>query len=226
MLGAERLKDRPAFSDTSAMRVPPLSQVLRTPIVLALACAVVVSCTTPAPPPANSPRAEELADLPIARAPFEHVEANWKQRLDQAYAYVELHGSYTQIGTTLEAADRALREQGLEPSGPPFALFYDDPADVATEDLRARACFPIARRVDVEPPLATDILPATTVVYAFVGGPYPEVPRAYPGVFAFLEKMRWREAGPIREIYWINPGAVSDWSELVTEVQIPAASGS
>jgi effector-binding domain-containing protein len=55
-------------------------------------------------------------------------------------------------------------------------------------------------------------------------GPYPDVPRAYPGIFEYMRTLSWTETGPIREVYLVNPGEVSDWSELVTEVQIPAAS--
>jgi effector-binding domain-containing protein len=165
----------------------------------------------------------DIADLRVAHAPFDEVDANWKQRLDQTYVYVDLVGSYTRIGKALESADAAMRVQGIPAAGPPFALYFDDPARVAADELRARACFPVDRRVAVEPPLEVDVLPGTTVVYAFVAGPYPEVPRAYPGIFAFLERMRWREAGPIREIYWVHPGTVTDWNELVTEVQIPAS---
>ena len=190
-------------------------------LMLVVTCSLLGCATRGGALAAASP-APELTDLPIARAPFERVEANWKQRLDQAYVYVDVTGSYTRIGKSLESADRAMREQGVEPSGPPFALYYDDPSSVPTDELRARACFPVDGRVDVRAPLACDVLPGTTVVYAYVGGPYPEVPRAYPGVFAFLERMRWREAGPIREIYWVHPGSVTDWSELVTEVQVPA----
>ncbi|MCE9594993.1 MAG: GyrI-like domain-containing protein [Planctomycetes bacterium] len=190
---------------------------------LAASCLTLGACASLSRSSSPSAATNDIADLRVAHAPFDQVEANWKQRLDQPYVYVELVGSYTRIGKALEAADAAMRRQGLPASGPPFALYFDDPAHVAAEKLRARACFPIDSRVEVESPLATDVLPGTTVVYAFVAGPYPEVPRAYPGVFAFLERMHWREAGPIREIYWVHPGSVTDWNELVTEVQIPAS---
>ncbi len=188
------------------------------PIIL-----IVASCATSGRNSGDNSPLQVDTDLPISSAPFEHLEANWKQRLDQPYVYIELHGSYTQIGKTLETVDRALTDQGLEPSGPPFALYYDDPAKVPTEQLRARACFPVAARVKTSAPLAYDLLPGTTVVYAFVGGAYPEVPRAYPGLYAYLDRMHWREAGPIREVYLINPATVKSFDELVTEVQIPAS---
>lgn len=166
----------------------------------------------------------DTADMAITQPPYAQVHANWKQRLDQAYVFVELTGSYTRIGESLAAADRAMRDQGIEASGPPFALFYDDPGSVATEALRARACFPVDARITPQPPLRYDELESTTVVYAYVAGPYPEVPRAYPGLLAYMRTLSWVEAGPIREVYLVDPAGVSDWRELVTEVQIPAAS--
>lgn len=163
------------------------------------------------------------SDLPITRAPFQEVHANWKQRLDQPYVFVEMTGSYTAIGDSLARADAAMRDQGLEPSGPPFALYYDDPGQVSIDQLRARACFPVAGPVAPRPPLAYDVLESTTVVYAYVAGPYPEVPRAYPGMFEYLKSLSWTDAGPIRESYLVDPGTVTDFGELLTEVQIPAA---
>jgi effector-binding domain-containing protein len=38
-----------------------------------------------------------------------------------------------------------------------------------------------------------------------------------------LKKMHWALAGPIREIYHVAPGAVSDWSALRCEVQAPVS---
>lgn len=183
-----------------------------------------LACAAPRTDDSGAPTADVGADLPIARAPYENIEANWKHRLDQPYVYVELRGSYTRIGAGLGELVREMQAQGVEPNGPPFALYYDDPAKVPAEELRARACFPVAAALAPEEPLHYEVLPQETVVYGFVAGPYPEVPRAYPGLFAFLAKMRWRESGPIREIYLVNPADVTSFDQLVTEVQIPATS--
>jgi effector-binding domain-containing protein len=161
-------------------------------------------------------------ELQVARAPYETVDVNWKHRLDQPYAYVEARGSYTNVGRSLEALFAAARDQGLTASGPPFALYYDDPGRTPTSELRLRACLPVAAGVAVDGPLAYDVLPSTTVVYAYVAGPYPDAPRAYPALFAYLRQMSWVENGPIREVYLRNPGEVSDWNELVCEIQLPA----
>ena len=50
------------------------------------------------------------------------------------------------------------------------------------------------------------MLPERTVAYAFVSGPYPDVPRAYPGIWSFLERMNWYVDGPIRHTFMVPPG--------------------
>jgi AraC family transcriptional regulator len=160
-------------------------------------------------------------DLELSRPPYSQVHANWKQRLDQPYVFVEYTGSYTETGRLLPAIHAAMRDQGLEPSGPPFALFYDDPGKVPAAQLVSRACVPVDRVVSPTGNLLFDVLPSTTVVYAFVTGPYPDVPMSYPGLYAFMNKMGWREDGPIRETYLIPPDSVSSFDQLTTEVQLP-----
>ena len=193
-------------------------------VALATACQVAPAgdralAREPAGQPALQP------DLPVSAPPYLEVRVDWKQRLSQPYAYVEARGSYTGIGALLAQVHADLAAQGVEPAGPPFGLYYDDPGRVAADALRMRACFPIAAEAQVRAPLQQDVLPSTTVVYAFASGPYPDVPRCYPALFRFLEQLAWKEDGPVREVYLVNPALVSSWDELVTEVQIPAASG-
>lgn len=163
-------------------------------------------------------------EMPVASAPYDRVQANWKERLDQRYACLELRGSYTQTARALKDVLEAVQRAGLEPDGAPFALFYDDPGDTPTDELRSRACVPIAADGEgtLDARFSIDVLPSATVVYAYVGGPYGDVPRAYPGVFEYVRHMGWKECGPIREVYLVPPGSVSDWNELVCEVQVPA----
>lgn len=190
-------------------------------LLLTLGCAASSGERTPeASRPGHAPGV--AADLQLTVPPYTQVHANWKQRLDQPYVYVELTGSYTRIGEALAEADRLVREQAIVPSGPPFALYYDDPGSVPADALRARACFPVDAVTAPTGRLQYDVLESTTVVYAFVSGPYPEVPRAYPGIYEYMRSLSWSENGPIRESYLVDPSLVTDWSQLVTEVQIPA----
>ncbi|MBM3991189.1 MAG: GyrI-like domain-containing protein [Planctomycetes bacterium] len=191
------------------------------PIALLAACSVAPD-TASAPTRVGGSPATFVADLTVARAPFRDVQVDWKQRLDQPYVFVEARGNYTHVGRSLERVFALAAAEGLEPSGAPFALYYDDPGKVAVDELRLRACLPLARPFETRGELRYDVLESTTVAYAFIAGPYPEVPRSYPALFSYLARMDWVENGPIREIYLVNPGEVQDFAELVTEVQVPA----
>lgn len=190
-------------------------------------CAALWACAGPGAGSRGSPGAVEapawsyLPDVRVSHPPFEEVHVEWKHRLDQPYVFLEQRGSYLGTGALLPRLQRAMLDQGLRPSGPPFALFYDDPGRVPIDELRSRACIPVDRELVPGSPLAFDVLPSTTVVYALVSGAYPEVPRAYPALFAYMARLRWIDDGPIRETYLVEPGAVRDWSELRCEIQIP-----
>jgi effector-binding domain-containing protein len=162
-------------------------------------------------------------DVELSRAPFDAVHCAYKERIEQPYVFLELTGSYAVAGRSLPEVQRRMQEQGLAPSGPPFALFYDDPGEVPFDRLRARVCFPVEAQTAVREPLRADVLPSATVAYALAAGAYPEVPRCYPGVLAYVHKMHWVVGGPIREIYLVEPAAVKDWSELRCEVQVPVS---
>jgi effector-binding domain-containing protein len=211
-------------------RAPFIARLLGSSLGASLLCLALPACTS-SPTVCTSPTdsfAQSVRaglEMPVAQAPFDHVQANWKERLDQAYAFVDLRGNYTQTARALKDVLEAVQRAGLQPSGAPFALFYDDPGHTPVDELRSRACVPIEGDATIGAPYAIDVLPSATVVYAFVGGPYGEVPRAYPGVFAFVEHMHWKECGPIREVYLVPPGSVSSWNDLVCEVQIPAQPG-
>lgn len=210
----------------------PLQPLRLTPLLLALA--LLSGCTLIGGDPTSQSTSSDATseplvqrrftfqpDLPISEPPFDRVHANWKQRLDQPYVFVPYEGSYVETGRLLPMVQRAMLEQGLEPTGPPFALFYDDPGQVPVEKLRSRACVPVDRPVDPSGGLDYDVLPSTTVVYAFASGAYPEVPRCYPGLYGYLATMGWVEDGPIRETYLVSPSEVQSFELLLTEVQIP-----
>jgi len=162
-----------------------------------------------------------VPDLPVSAPPFERMEVSYKERLDQPYVFVEVRGSYTDTGRNLPELDRRMRAAGVVASGPPFGLFYDDPGRTPLAELRSRACLPVDGAPPAAAGLAYDVLAPATVVYAVVSGPYPGVPRAYPGLLAYAERMGWVENGPVREIYLVSPDAVASYAELLCEIQVP-----
>lgn len=192
---------------------------------LALAALLVGACHAPVrdTSPGSTAGWSYTPDLPVTRAPYDDVHANYKERLPQGYVYVEVAGSYTQTGRALPELHARLARAGLEASGPPFGLYYDDPGRVPVGELRSRACIPLERAPDPSLGFTWDVLPRAHVVYAVVAGPYPDVPRAYPGLYAYLQKMGWVEAGPVREVYLVPPASVTSFDQLLCEIQLPAA---
>jgi len=186
---------------------------------VALLLSLIASCASPRAldgvvrGPLRTPEIQESA---------QHIEANWKERLAQPYVYVEHTGDYRRLGDSMRALFAAAESMELDATGAPFALFFDDPGRVPSEHLKARACIPVserpARGLAV---LEYDVLPRAMVVYARVGGAYPEVARSYPTLFAYLRELGWVQGGPIREVYLVNPVDAPSYQELLTEVQIP-----
>jgi len=195
---------------------------LRMRSLLCLGPLLALACHTPR----SSLPADNLPvtpDVPLSSAPFAQVHCAYKERLEQAYVFVELTGSYAVSGKSVTEVARLMQEQGIPPAGPPFGLFFDDPGSVPVERLRSRIGFPVESGASAKEPLKADVLPSATVAYALASGPYPEVPRCYPGLLAYVKKMHWLVAGPIRELYLVAPGSVTDWSALRCEVQVPVS---
>lgn len=157
----------------------------------------------------------------VAASSREAVEVNWKERRAQPYVFVEHVGDYRALGDAMRALLSGAAAAGVESSGPPFALFFDDPARVPVEGLRARACLPVGQRPASLDGLRYEVLPSAMVVYGRVSGPYPDVPRSYPALLGYMHKLGWKAEGPIREIYLVDPGQAESFDELVAEVQVP-----
>ncbi|QDV07356.1 Bacterial transcription activator, effector binding domain [Planctomycetes bacterium Poly30] len=166
-----------------------------------------------------------VPELPVSNPPFHEFHASWVQRLDEPYIYLEHYGPYTETGSILPVVIREMRIQGLEPSGPPFCLFYDDPAAKPADQLLSRACVPIESPRSPITPLRYDVLPSRSVAYAYVTGPYPEIPRSYPHLFAYMAQRNLEIAGPIREVYIVPPSMAKSPSDYLTKVQIPFRNG-
>jgi effector-binding domain-containing protein len=150
------------------------------------------------------------------------VEANWKERMSQPYVFLQRRGDYRRLGQAMRELLECAQDAGLETTGAPFALFFDDPGRVPAAELRARVCLPVGDRPGRLPErVEFDVLPRSMVVYARVRGSYPEVASAYPALFQYLHELGWRQGGPIREVYLVNPLEAQGHDDVLTEVQIP-----
>lgn len=183
-----------------------LTRVRRAALWIGLVLLAGCTASRPAPRPATEP---------------EQAEAAWKERLPVRYAFVEHRGDYRTLVHSMRRLFALMQEADVPAAGPPFALFFDDPGSVPVDELRARACVPIEPALEEIPAgLQKDWLEGGLVVYARVRGRYPDVPKAYPGLFEFARKLGWSVGGPVREVYLADPETAGRGDELLTEVQI------
>ncbi|MCA1792201.1 MAG: GyrI-like domain-containing protein, partial [Thioalkalivibrio sp.] len=153
--------------------------------------------------------------------------------------YWKLSGAFTRLRIRLA-------EFGLEPSGVPFGLFYDDPTRVPSAETRYSICYPIAgselitaRRTlgtaevfrhaeaeaGVSPPedlISLMYFPATTAVTVEYEGPAADSPQVYEHLRSWIERTTSVPQGPPRELYRAEPGSLSG-GLMHVEVQQPLA---
>ena len=184
-----------------------------------LALAVTGSSSCVVSPVSSAAVAAEGGRSSVLR--IAETEANWKERPDQPYAYLEHVGDYRTMGPVMRRLLDRVAAGAVEATGPPFALFYDDPGRVAAAELRARVCVPVDAAPGADSGLGFDVLGHAMVVYRRVAGAYPDAPRVYPSLFRYLAEHGWKANGPVREMYLVNPAEATSEAQLVTEVQIP-----
>lgn len=192
-------------------------QLPSTPMLLAGLALLTASCHFVGPRQLDVRTSSAMNAAPVGVA----IEVNWKQRLDQPYVFLELVGDYDSTRRQLGLLAQYAHAQGFAPSGPPFALFYDDPSRVSVDERRSRICLPIATTAQAASPLGFDVLSAEPVVYGFVRGAYRDLEGAYGGMFEYLGERSWMLTGPIREIYLVDPSTVQGSEELIAELQMP-----
>ncbi len=183
----------------------------------------VASLAACAGPPATLPDVPRAATMAPQSAPQPTwvFEPSWKERLPLRYVYRELRGDYREFGQSMRTLLREFESERILPEGPPFGLFFDDPACVPVDELRSRACVPVESLFETLPRgLLQEELPGGLVVYGRVRGLNPEASRAYGRLLEFAERLGWLAGGPVREVYLAEPSSSHGPLDWVTEIQI------
>lgn len=128
-------------------------------------------------------------------------------------------GSLDEVGARLAGLQSFMRERGLAPGGPPFALYFDEEFNPHNADFAV--CMPVAGA----PVAAGDVLSvdlgATMTVACLYAGPYDGIGAAYQAALAFARKHGYQLTGPPRELYHLGPDKAHTPGELRTEIQLP-----
>lgn len=132
-------------------------------------------------------------------------------------------GPYKQTSEKLDELTAWVLRAGYPYSGPPMALYHDDPEKVAEADLRAEVALPMGEKCEGAEDIVRKELPGAEVATAVHEGRYDAISPLYKEMFDWIAENGYRyveEAGT-REIFHKLLGEVDTVAELVTEVQIP-----
>lgn len=138
-------------------------------------------------------------------------------------ASVPHRGSYMQIDRAMGRLFDALGKQRLLDNGTRMiGLFLDDPDLVPTEDLRSKACAPMADGAVLAEPLEQTIIRSGPYARLRYQGPYADMRGAYRWLLGVWLPRSGRDAAdaPIFEAYLNSPTEVSP-ADLLTDIHLP-----
>jgi len=186
--------------------------------------ALVLGCTSNR---AKDPRVLDAIplrpEIAVTEAPYQRVVVDFKETLDLPYVYVEHQGSYDDMRDSVKRLIAALEAQEIEPQGPLFGLYYDDPKSLPQASHVARIGVPVELGTRAQAPLFGDRTGSRTVVYAVAAGEFGSGRRVLSALYQRMKDWGWVQSGPVMEIYGFPaPGGPGEPEpRFLTEVQIP-----
>ena len=96
---------------------------------------------------------------------------------------------------------RYLGEIGVQPAGPPFAVYYNMDLD----DLDVEFGFPLANSVEGKDAMRTSETPGGTAASCLHVGPYADVEPAYNALFQWIQDHGYEPTGIAYEQYLNDP---------------------
>ncbi len=110
-------------------------------------------------------------------------------------------GPYAEIGGKMRRLKSWMDSKGIEQSGYPFCLFYDNPFETPPEKLRSEACIPVAKPFAAEGDFTQKEFAEAQVAETRHGGPPEEFGKTYGPFLEGLLKGGYRITGPAREYF-------------------------
>jgi AraC family transcriptional regulator len=122
-------------------------------------------------------------------------------------ASAEHRGAYGSIGATMKELTDWLDSRGIQRSGDPFCMFYDNPTETPEQELRSEACVPVSSSFTPEGRFRLKELPQVEVAETRHTGPPEQFAVTYGPFLEGLLKGGYRLLGPARE-YFRSPSDV------------------
>jgi len=142
-------------------------------------------------------------------------------------AAASLHvGPYSSIGDAFDRLGDWAQANAGHVTGPPLALYLNDPQTTPPDELRSYAAVPVTQDAPVDPTGAIERVPLAGGRYAVVAhhGSYAGLGQAWQELMVAVaaDGLRPDWSRPCFEVYVNEPGSVPD-DELITELHQPIA---
>jgi effector-binding domain-containing protein len=111
---------------------------------------------------------------------------------------------------------------GLQMAGPPFAVYYSSPEDMARGEMQFDVGIPFTGEAQGEGKIQIKTFPEHEVLSAIHKGPYNQIAPVYAALMEHAAQNDYEVTGAPMELYLTNPMEVAE-SDLLTEVRFPVA---
>jgi effector-binding domain-containing protein len=120
------------------------------------------------------------------------------------------------IGEAIAEVEAAMREAGVDLTGPPFARY------LAFEPrVRAEIGFPVARPAPDVGHVKAGRLPGGRIARVLHVGPYDGLEETHARLVRWLAGQGLHPSGPVWEVYWSDPETEPDAATWRTELFVP-----
>ncbi len=116
-------------------------------------------------------------------------------------AFIEHRGSYSAIYDAMRELKEWIDKNGIEQSGYPFCLYYDNPTETPADELRSDACIPVSKPFQPEGKFQMKELQEVLVAETRHTGPPEQFARTYGPFLEGLLNSGYQLLGPAREYY-------------------------
>lgn len=120
------------------------------------------------------------------------------------------------LGACYGEVMQCVNSQDVQPSGPPFAIYYN----MDMSDLDMEIGFPVAAMITDAGRVKAGTIPSGKAAVATHVGPYDTIGETYEKLSAFVKEKKLEPNGFSYEYYLNDPGETAP-EELLTEIYFP-----
>lgn len=153
------------------------------------------------------------------------ADVSIKQTGTLTVAYKAMRGAYEQMARGYADLYAWVERFGLQPSGPPLAIFITMPGTTPPDEAEWEVWAPIAGGAGElardEAGFGVKRIESETIASAMHKGPYELAAPVYETLAAWIPANGYAQVGPYREVYFTGPEVPPE--DFLTEVQVPVA---